>query len=138
MTTTSPLGEPAASLSALGSDPRAAVRVFHDGGCPICRREIGWYRGMRGADGIEWVDICDAEAVTPLVPEGRVIDDLRSRFTIVRRDGDVVDGAEGFVALWRSLAPTRLIGRICDRTPFLEIAEVAYRGILRVRPLWRR
>jgi len=116
-----------------GGDPRAARRVFFDGGCPVCRREIGWYRKMRGADAIGWVDITGDAAL----PEGADRDALMKRFTIERRDGAMVSGGPAFVSLWRGLAPIGWAGRILDRQPFLWLAERAYRGFLRLRSLWR-
>lgn len=121
--------DPGASVP---SDPRAAGVVYFDGGCPLCRREIGVYRELKGADAVEWRDISDGP-----VPDGFDREALLGRFTVRRRDGNHADGAAGFVALWRALAPTRVAGRILDRQPFLAIGEVLYRLFLKLRPLWR-
>jgi predicted DCC family thiol-disulfide oxidoreductase YuxK len=128
----SPVPFPAAE-----ADARAARIVFHDGGCPVCRAEIGWYRDMRGAGAIDWVDVA-SEALPAELPEGYDRERLLKRFTIIRRDGAVVDGAKGFVALWRALGPTRWLGILSDRWPVLPVAELGYRMFLRLRPVWRR
>jgi predicted DCC family thiol-disulfide oxidoreductase YuxK len=114
------------------ADDRAAATVFYDGACPVCRREIGWYRGMRGAERIEWRDIA-SEAP----PEGFDREALLKRFTVIRGTGEVVSGAEGFAALWRGLRPTRWLGVLADRRPFLWIGEGLYRAFLRLRTAWR-
>lgn len=114
-------------------DRRAAGTVFYDGGCPFCRREIGTYRNMKGADAIEWRDISEGP-----VPEGFERQSLLGRFTVRRRNGEIADGARGFVALWRGLGPMRPLGRLADRQPFLTLGEGLYRLFLRIRPLWRR
>jgi predicted DCC family thiol-disulfide oxidoreductase YuxK len=119
----------------LTTDPRAAEAVFHDGDCPVCRREIGWYSTMRGGEAIDWIDVARADASG--LPEGRSREQLLRRFTVRRRDGAVVDGARGFVALWRAIGPTRPLGILCDRWPLVQVAEIAYRAFLRVRVLWR-
>lgn len=117
------------------TDPRAAIRVFFDGGCPLCRKEIGWYRGKRGAEQIDWVDVSgDAEIA---VPEGLTRQDLMLRFTVQRRDGVTARGASGFVAVWRALPGTAGIARWLDNPVIVGIAEMVYRGMLKVRPLWR-
>ncbi|GMG84100.1 hypothetical protein LNKW23_33140 [Paralimibaculum aggregatum] len=115
-------------------DSRAARIVYYDGDCPVCRREIGWYRAMRGAGGIAWIDIARADAA---LPEGRDRAALLRRFTIARRDGRLVSGAEAFAALWRGLGPTRLLGRLVDRQPFRGLGERLYRLFLRLRTAWR-
>lgn len=111
---------------------RAAATVFYDGACPVCRREIGWYRGMRGAEAVRWSDIA-AEAAPPGFDRAALL----KRFTVIRGDGEVVTGAEGFAALWRALGPTRWLGVLSDRQPFLWIGERLYRLFLRLRTSWR-
>lgn len=31
--------------------------VFYDSACPLCRREINWYRSKLDASKVEWIDI---------------------------------------------------------------------------------
>ncbi|MEM0922711.1 MAG: DUF393 domain-containing protein [Pseudomonadota bacterium] len=112
---------------------RAARRVFFDGGCPICRREIAWYQTRRGAEAIDWVDI-DSEPVPP----GLNRQALLSRFTVERGDHIYASGAEGFIALWRAIPATRWFGRLVDHPPGRFVLERAYRGFLVLRRLWRR
>lgn len=111
---------------------RAASRVFFDGACPVCRREIAWYKRWRGASGIDWVDLQTDE-----IPAGLDREALMKRFTVRRRDGEMVSGAAGFIALWRALPATRLAGRLADNPPVTWVLERAYRGFLRLRKLWR-
>ena len=116
------------------ADRRAAATVWYDGACPVCRREIGWYRAMRGADGVAWIDVSAPDAA---LPGGLDREALLRRFTVRRRDGTLVTGAEAFSALWRALGPTRALGRLTDRQPFRWLGEIAYRAFLRLRSVWR-
>ena len=115
-------------------DPAAAQAVFYDGGCPICRREIAAYRGMRGMDAIEWRDVTDAG--TDLCGLDR--DAAMARFHARRADGEVVSGAAAFLAVWRRSDRLRPVAVALDRQPFRAVLELGYRGFLKVRPLWRR
>ena len=117
------------------SDPRAALRVFYDGVCPLCRREIGWYQSKRGADAIAWIDVSGDADVD--VPDGLTRKDLMLRFTVQRNDGETARGAAGFVAVWRALPGTALVARVLDNPVVVWIGEQLYRGMLKVRPLWR-
>ncbi len=120
-----------------GVDRRAAARVFFDGGCPVCRREIGWYQRLRGGDRVEWVDVSNRLDAPEGLPEGTTVLDLMQRFTIVRQDGTMVSGGAGFIALWRALGPLRWLGRLADHPPGVWLGERLYRGFLRLRALWR-
>jgi len=119
-------------LEAASADPRAGRIVYYDGECPVCRKEIGWYREMRGAGAIRWIDVTEG----PL-PEGFDRETLLKRFTVERRSGAIETGAPAFAALWRGLGPTRLLGRVTDRQPFLFVGEALYRLFLRLRTAWR-
>ncbi|MEM7236929.1 MAG: DUF393 domain-containing protein [Pseudomonadota bacterium] len=112
---------------------REATRVYYDGGCPVCRREIGWYMRWRGAERIDWVDLA---ADKDLSDADRCA--LMQRFTVEREDGQRADGAAGFVALWRALPATRRLGRLLDNIVAVWVLERAYRGFLAGRRLWRR
>lgn len=120
-----------------GRDPRGASDVFFDGGCPVCRREIGWYAGLRGGETIRWVDISGDLAGISGLPVGVSQEALLRRFTIRRHDGAVVSGGAGFIAVWRALALTRPLGLAVDHAAGRWLAERAYRLFLRIRMLWR-
>lgn len=117
--------------------PRAACDVFFDGGCPVCRREINWYAGLNGGEAIRWIDISGDISRISGLPDGVTQDELMRRFTIRRRDGAVVSGGAGFIAVWRALAITRPLGIAVDHAVGRWIAERAYRIFLRIRMLWR-
>ncbi len=113
-------------------DPKAAAEVFFDGGCPICRREIAAYRGMRGMEAIVWHDVA-AEPV-----EGLDRTAALERFHVRRADGEITSGASAFLAVWRANPRLAPVARLLDRQPFRGLLELGYRGFLKVRPLWRR
>ena len=51
-----------------------ALTVYYDGACPLCRREIGFYRDCRGAEAVAWVDIAgSAEAPAPDLPRAAAL-----------------------------------------------------------------
>ena len=118
-------------------DRRAADRVFFDGGCPVCRREIAWYADRRGGDALRWIDVTD-DANTPLFPAGYSTDRLLKRFTVVRNDGQVVTGAPAFVAIWRAVHALSWLGQLMDRRPIVWVLERMYRTFLVLRRQWRR
>ena len=114
------------------ADPARAAEVFFDGACPLCRAEIGAYRGMPGGDTIAWRDAAGGEA-----PPEIGVDAALARFHARRADGQLVSGFRAFLAVWRTNPRLAPVARVLDRPPFTWAGEGAYRLFLLVRPLWR-
>jgi demethoxyubiquinone hydroxylase (CLK1/Coq7/Cat5 family) len=114
------------------------LTVFYDGGCPLCRSEIAFYRKRAGAEHVRWLDISDPQ--TPLPQEAWTGApapsrcDLMARFHVRDAEGHYHSGAAGFAALWRALPQFRWAGRIAGWPPITFLLEQAYRSFLRVRP----
>lgn len=110
--------------------------VFYDGSCPLCRREIAFYRRQSGADALNWTDIS-------AISTGRVADDLScasamKRFHVRRPDGTLVSGAAAFVAMWSQLPRFAWAARIGLLPGVRHFMEFTYRGFLLVRPTVQR
>jgi len=111
------------------------MQVFYDGGCPVCSREIAFYRTRPGADGFEWVDVQGGEE--PL-GAGLSREDALARMHVRLPDGTLLSGAAAFAAMWRNMPGLRWLGRWLQIPPFDALAELGYRIFLRVRRAWRR
>ncbi len=110
-------------------------QVYFDGGCPVCSREIAFYRARPGADGLVWVDVnaSDPQALGPgLTPQAAM-----ARIHVRRPDGTLVSGAAAFGVMWRELPGFRWLGRLLGVPPFGALAEWLYRGFLATRRVWR-
>jgi len=108
------------------------ITVFYDGACPLCRREIGFYRRCGGADRIRWRDVaeCDPE----ILPGGLTRDAALRRFHVETADGRLVSGAAAFAQLWSSLPRFRAIGWIARQSLLVPVLERLYVLFLRWRP----
>lgn len=114
----------------------ARVEVFYDGGCPLCRREIAFYRRRDARARIVWTDV--AASAGSGLPAGLTREAALARLHVRRADGRMVSGAAGFAAIWRALPGFALAGRLIGQPPLLWLAEGGYRVFLRLRPLWRK
>ena len=111
------------------------LRVYYDGACPLCRREIGHYQGLQASCPVRWVDV-SADA-TPL-PAGVTTADALARFHVSLPDGGVVSGARAFIELWARMPGWRWLARVLRVPPLPWVAERAYRVFLRARPWLQR
>lgn len=109
------------------------VTVWYDGGCPLCVREIALMDRLDKRDRIEFVDIEREDAVCPLER-----DVLLARLHAREGDGELVDGAAAFAAMWRQIPVMRPLGLAAKNRAVLWMLERAYRGFLVVRPAVQR
>ena len=119
-------------VTGLGRD-LPVLTVFFDGGCPLCRKEIAFYRRRSGAERIRWVNV-EACADREL-PDGLSRCDALQRFHTRDAQGRLHSGARGFAELWSALPAFRLIGLLFRNRPMGALLEITYRVFLRIRPL---
>jgi predicted DCC family thiol-disulfide oxidoreductase YuxK len=117
-------------------DPTAAplepwqVEVFFDGDCPLCRKEVAWFRKLDRRQRILFTDLAtDVHAVTASgIPFDQLMAEIHGRLP----DGTWVRGVEVFRRMystvgWRWLvAPTRWPG-------VRQVLDWAYRVFARNR-----
>ena len=132
-----PGGRPDAVAAVPGTgDAAPALTVLYDGACPLCRREIGVYRGLRPTAPVRFVDVGGGG---PPLPPGTTREQLLARFHVLGRDGVLLDGAQAFLALWAVLPGWRWLARAVRCLPGAARAmERAYRLFLRWRPALQR
>ncbi|MCU0963962.1 MAG: DUF393 domain-containing protein [Burkholderiaceae bacterium] len=108
-----------------------ALTVLYDGACPLCRREIGLYRGLPSSTPVCFADVSDA--AQPL-PSGTTREQLLARFHVRAADGRLLSGAQAFLALWDTLPGWRWLARIGRLPGVAWLMERVYRLFLRLRP----
>ena len=107
---------------------QSTLMVWHDGACPLCRREIALMRRLDRRGAIAFVDATVADASCPIDRAA-----LLARFH-ARENGKLLSGAAAFAAMWRAIPLLRPLGMIARNTVALRMLERAYVRFLRVRP----
>jgi predicted DCC family thiol-disulfide oxidoreductase YuxK len=115
------------------------LTVLYDGACPLCRREIGIYRGLqplRSDAPVCFADVSDPALPLPAaLPPGTTREQLLARFHVRGRDGEWLSGAQAFLALWAALPGWRWLA-LAGRVPGAAwLMERSYRLFLRWRPV---
>lgn len=119
-------------------EPVPPLTVLYDGACPLCRREIGIYRGLRPLRPDSPVCFADVSDTALELPADTTREQLLARFHVRSRDGQLLNGAQAFLALWAALPGWRwlaLVGRLPGAT---WVMERSYRLFLRWRPALQR
>ena len=146
MTRNSPLDSAPATSDApspVRSASDSALVVYYDGSCPLCSLEIGHYAGQSGAERLCFVDAsaigADLDACTGAHTGAALSQaDAMRRFHVRRADGQLLSGAQAFVAIWETLPAWQPVARLAKLPGVLAALEVGYRAFLPLRPLMSR
>lgn len=111
----------------------APLKVWYDGACPLCLREIALMRRLDTRGAITFVDV--AAGADPVCPIDRAA--LLARFH-AEENGEVVSGAAAFAAMWRAIPVLRPMGLLARNRLVLRLLEAAYLQFLKVRPRLQR
>lgn len=106
--------------------------IYYDGSCNTCSREIRFYMRRKGAERIHFLDAASA-ADNELGP-GLTRDRALSRMHVRNEAGDLIEGVDAFVAIWRRLPAMRCLGRIAEKPGAIHVLKLGYRLFL----AWRR
>jgi len=111
------------------------LTVLYDGACPLCRREIGVYRGLQSSTPVGFADVSDT--AQPL-PPGTTREQLMARFHVLDANGRLLSGAQAFLALWAALPGWRWLARVGRLPGAVWAMERFYLLFLHVRPALQR
>lgn len=113
----------------MSENKASPVKVWYDGACPLCLREIALMRRLDRRGAISFVDVSDRD--DPSCPIDR--SELLARFH-AEENGKVVSGAAAFAAMWRAIPVLRPLGLLARNRLILGLLERAYVQFLKVRP----
>jgi predicted DCC family thiol-disulfide oxidoreductase YuxK len=108
------------------------LKVFYDGQCPLCSREITFYQRQKGANEVDWVDVFNSSA--NVLPKGLTRTNALKRFYVLSPDGNLVSGGNGFVLLWLALPKFSVLGKIFNNKLMGFILECFYKFFVFNRP----
>ena len=105
--------------------------MFFDGGCPVCRREVGHYRRLDRAGRVRWVDIHRDPA--PLSDWGIEPVAAMQCLHVLDREERIVTGVQAFAAVWSELPYYRWLARLTRLPGVLAVLNAVYRPFARWR-----
>ena len=96
-----------------------ALTIYYDGSCPLCQREIAFYRRNPASHALAWVDVSQPA----VLGAGLDCAQAMARFHVRTADGQLFDGAAAFSQLWRRLPGWRLLGWVLAMPPISWLGE---------------
>lgn len=113
-----------------------ALTIYYDGSCPLCRREIAFYRRNPDASQLVWHDVSVNFLANDDANLGPGLNCQRAMayFHVRDAEGQLFEGGAAFARLWRELRGWRLAGRLFSVWPFSWAINVGYKLFLPIRP----
>ena len=112
------------------------LKVFFDGSCPLCRREIKFYQRLTGSINCHWIDASTMNADE--MPSSFTREGLLNRFHVEHPTEGLLSGALAFGMLWREVFGWRWIYTIVKIPIVTLVCELVYRGFLPLRKRLKR
>ncbi|PLX73440.1 MAG: DUF393 domain-containing protein [Desulfuromonas sp.] len=115
--------------------PSFPLKIFYDGACPVCSREVEHYRRQDRSGRLQAIDI-SAPEFDPKV-YGIPFQDFMYQLHVIDADGEVYLGVDAFRAIWRAFPDSlvyRTMARILALPVMNPLARVGYRIFARLRP----
>ncbi len=101
-------------------------RVFYDGNCPLCSREIEHYRRVAPAGAFEWLDVSRDPA--PLRALGVTQAQGLKALHAQDDEGRLHAGVDAFRLIWRHLKRWRWLAMLADLPIIRQVLGAAYRA----------
>ena len=100
------------------------LKLYYDGQCMICSREIKHYKKQKGAENIEFIDICALN----FNPESQGLDSKKIHKVIhaKKSDGTILTRVDVFIEVWKLLPKFNFLAKIAS-IPFIKFfLEIGY------------
>jgi predicted DCC family thiol-disulfide oxidoreductase YuxK len=102
------------------------IRVFYDGKCGLCRREIEHYKRIAPVGVFDWVDITvDASSFERL---GVAYADGLKLLHVQDTQGKMHVGVDAFILIWRQIPRWRVLVTIVGAAFIRPVAGIAYQA----------
>jgi predicted DCC family thiol-disulfide oxidoreductase YuxK len=108
------------------------MKVYFDGGCRVCSREIDFYRRKRGSEKIQWVDI--SKSNFDARSEGLDPKTIMRVFHVRDERGNLITGVPAFIEIWKRLPDLQFWESLTHVPGARTAMGLGYSVFMRVRP----
>ena len=123
--------QPETTISTKSDAGQALPVVLFDGSCPMCSREIAFYRRKAASEKLLWIDISREPDTRSRF--GISHEDAMQRFHVRDRQGHWQTGAWAFAELWSHFPGWRILSGSLRRAGLLPLTDKVYERFARWR-----
>lgn len=117
----------------------AALKVYYNSACPVCKAGIEGQACMLREQGVENVQWLDVHADPRLAREvGVELETVRERLHVVDEAGRLRVGSDAFAALLAANRKRRALARLLELPVLRQVCALAYNAFARLLYWWNR
>lgn len=100
------------------------IKVYYDGKCGLCSREINYYRKIAKHDKFQWIDI----TVNPqsFTEKGYKLSDGLRQLHIESEHGEILTGVDAFIIIWHNIRYWKLVAFLISLPLIKQLSTVLY------------
>ena len=102
------------------------IKVFYDGKCNLCAKEIDYYRRIASVGTFHWIDI--TKSAEPLLREGISARQGLKLLHVKDNKGELHVGVSAFILIWNELDRWHILAKFISFPFIRQIADRAYRA----------
>ena len=108
------------------------LKVYYDGLCPLCSREIQHYQKQKGSDSIQFVDICASQF--DAIKENLDPKKIHQVMHVRRADGSVATAVDAFIEIWKVLPKYNWAAAAAAKGNVRFLLNIGYHVFAKIRP----
>ena len=112
------------------------LKIFYDGLCPLCSKEIDHYRKKDLENRIDYIDI--ASPGFDATAEGLDPETVHKTFHAKKADGTIIEGVDAFIEIWRTLEVFKPLEYLATSKVARPAFDLGYKAFAKIRPLLRK
>ena len=107
------------------------INVFYDDRCPLCRREIEYYKKLSALTKIKWSGI--SENIPTLEKYGISYTESLKVLHAINEDNQMVYGVDTFILIWRQLPKWKWLAKFVELPLIYQLSKGIYRVFAKLR-----
>ena len=102
------------------------IKVFYDGKCNLCSKEINYYRRIAPSGIFDWQDITLLNS--DFINTGIKTSDALKMLHIIDNTNTLYIGVDAFIIIWNNLSYWKILAKVVSMPIIRHIANITYRS----------
>ena len=100
------------------------IKVFYDGDCRLCSKEIKFYQKLDKDSKFDWININQNKDI--LIKYGLNHIDTQKIFHVIDQKESIKKGVDGFLVIWKELKYWKILYFIIKLPIIKQVADIFY------------